>query len=124
MAEPATTQRVICESGALVEGERGLRFPIPELGENVTGFVIRYDGLVHAYVNRCAHLAVELDWNEGEFFNRDKNYVICATHGALYQPDTGFCVMGPCKGRNLQPIQVTEYDNKVLINVDLLKKKA
>jgi nitrite reductase/ring-hydroxylating ferredoxin subunit len=124
MAEPVTSERVICESSALIEREHGMRFPLPELGEHVTGFVIRYKGLVHAYVNRCAHLAVELDWNEGDFFNMDKNYVICATHGAHYQPDTGYCVMGPCKGRSLQPIQVTERDNKILINVDLLKQKA
>jgi nitrite reductase/ring-hydroxylating ferredoxin subunit len=124
MAESVTGERVICESSVLIEREHGLRFPLPELGEHVTGFVIRYKGLVHAYVNRCAHLAVELDWNEGDFFNMDKNYVICATHGAHYQPDTGYCVMGPCKGRSLQPIQVTERDNKILINVGLLKQKA
>jgi nitrite reductase/ring-hydroxylating ferredoxin subunit len=86
--------------------------------------VIRYNGVVHAYVNRCAHLAVELDWNEGDFFTTDKRYVICATHGAHYQPDTGYCVLGPCKGRSLQPIQVAERDNKIIININSLNRFA
>ena len=118
---PEVNERMICESSELVEREHGIRFALPELGEHVTGFVIRYKGSVHAYINRCAHLAVELDWNEGDFFNMDKNYLICATHGAHYQPDTGYCVMGPCKGRSLQPVQAIERDNKILINLESLK---
>jgi nitrite reductase/ring-hydroxylating ferredoxin subunit len=114
-------ERVICSSQAVVERERGLRFALPELGERVTGFVIRYNGSVHAYVNQCAHLSVELDWNEGDFFDLSKNYVICATHGAQYQPTTGYCVMGPCKGRSLQAIEVTERNNEILINLESLK---
>jgi nitrite reductase/ring-hydroxylating ferredoxin subunit len=121
MVENSVSERAVCESSALVERGHGIRFPLPELGERVTGFVIRYQGVAHAYINRCAHLAVELDWNEGDFFNMDKNYVICATHGAHYEPDSGYCVMGPCKGRNLQPIQVTERDNKIFINLESLK---
>jgi len=114
-------ERIICNSHAVVEREHGLRFALPELGERVTGFVIRYNGLIHAYVNQCAHLSVELDWNEGDFFDLTKNYVVCATHGAQYQPETGYCVMGPCKGRSLQAIQVTERNNKILINLESLK---
>lgn len=114
-------ERVICSSHAVVEREQGLRFALPELGERVTGFVIRYNGLVHAYVNQCAHLLVELDWNEGNFFDLTKNYVICATHGAQYQPETGYCVIGPCKGRSLQAIHVTERNDKILINLESLK---
>jgi nitrite reductase/ring-hydroxylating ferredoxin subunit len=114
-------ERIICESHAVVEREHGLRFAVPELGEHVTGFVVRYNGMVYAYINRCAHLSVELDWNEGDFFDLDKTYVICATHGAHYQPETGYCVMGPCKGQSLQAIQVTERGNKILINLESLK---
>jgi nitrite reductase/ring-hydroxylating ferredoxin subunit len=121
MPETMVNERMVCESSELAEREHGIRFALPELGEHVTGFVIRYKGLVHAYINRCAHLAVELDWNEGDFFNMDKNYLICATHGAHYQPDTGYCVIGPCKGRGLQPVQAIERDNKILINLESLK---
>ena len=114
-------ERVICGSQAVVEREGGLRFALPELGERVTGFVIRYNGSVHAYVNQCAHLSVELDWNEGDFFDLSKTRVICATHGAQYEPQTGYCVLGPCKGRSLQAVQVIERNNEILINLESLK---
>lgn len=114
-------ERVICYSHVVVEREQGLRFALPELGEHVTGFVVRYNGLAHAYVNQCAHLSVELDWNEGDFFDLTKNYVICATHGAQYQPETGYCVLGPCKGRSLQAIHVTERNDEILIHLESLK---
>ncbi len=114
-------ERVVCKSDTVAEREYGIRFALPELGERVTGFVVRYNGVVHAYVNRCAHLSVELDWNEGDFFDISKNYVICATHGAQYQPENGYCIMGPCKGQSLQAIQVVERNNEILINLESLK---
>lgn len=113
--------RVICKSEDVQEREQGLRFALPELGKMATGFVVRFNGQVQAYVNRCAHVPVELDWNEGDFFNITKDYLICATHGAHYQPETGFCVMGPCKGRALQKLAVIERNNEVLIQLDSIK---
>jgi nitrite reductase/ring-hydroxylating ferredoxin subunit len=49
---------------------------------------------VCACLNRCAHIPLELDWNEGEFFDQSGLYLICSTYGATYQPDTGYCIMG------------------------------
>lgn len=117
----ADNERIVCESYMLIEREGGLRFNLPELGEHVTGFVVRYNGTVYAFVNQCAHISIELDWNEGDFFDYSKNYLLCATHGAHYNPQTGYCVMGPCKGRSLQAIPVAERDNKILINLENLK---
>ncbi|CAG0965361.1 toluene monooxygenase system ferredoxin subunit [Methylophilaceae bacterium] len=110
--------RVICRSEDLQERGPGVRFDLPELGERVTGFAVRYNGLPRAYVNRCAHVPVELDWNEGDFFNVARDYLICATHGAHYQPETGYCVMGPCKGKGLVKIAVFECDNEIMIQLD------
>ena len=80
---------IILDSHELHEKSLGLRFALPQLGEFVYGFVVRYHGKAHAYVNQCAHVPVELDWNQGEFFTVSKDYLICATHGAHYAPDTG-----------------------------------
>jgi nitrite reductase/ring-hydroxylating ferredoxin subunit len=38
---------------------------------------------------------------ENEFFDEDNKFIVCATHGALYQPQSGVCVAGPCNGKNL-----------------------
>jgi nitrite reductase/ring-hydroxylating ferredoxin subunit len=119
----ADNERVICRSDDLQERGQGVRFQLPELGEHITGFVIRFEGRVHAYVNQCAHVSVELDWNEGDFFNITKDYLICATHGAHYQPDNGYCVMGPCKGQRLKAIDVFERNQQVMINLDSINKE-
>lgn len=96
----------------------GIRFGLPELGRYVTGFVVRFEGKPYAYVNQCAHMSVELDWNEGDFFDLSQNYLMCATHGAHFLPDTGYCVMGPCSGKSLVPVEVNECGNKIFINLN------
>lgn len=112
-----TNNSIFFDSDTLQNEAKGLRFSLPALGEFVTGFVIRFHGKPYAYVNQCAHVPVELDWNQGEFFTVQKDYLICATHGAHYQPDTGFCVMGPCKGKRLKPIKVIEQNQQIIINI-------
>jgi len=104
----------LCESGALRDGETGFRFPVTVAGAAATGFVLRHAGQVVGYLNRCAHVAMELDWQTGRFFDRDVQWLVCATHGALYEPATGRCAGGPCAGRGgLRPIVVVERDGSV-----------
>ena len=111
----AEAQRVICASAALAEGGPGVRFEVQRNGAPAAAFVIRYAGGVHAYLNSCAHIPVELDWMEGEFFDKAGLYLICATHGAIYEPDTGHCIMGPCKGQHLTALKVAEYGGNVYL---------
>lgn len=104
---------LICASDAVAEGGRGVRFPVRAFGEDATGFVVRYGGRTYAYLNRCAHVPIELDWAEGEFFDTSGLYLMCATHGAVYVPDSGYCAGGPCRGGRLRPIAVAETDGKI-----------
>lgn len=109
----ATTEVLLCASEDVAEGGRGVRFPVTAFGGETTGFVVRYGGQAYAYLNRCAHVPIELDWNEGEFFESSGLFIMCATHGAVYVPDTGFCAGGPCKGGRLRPIPVREADGRI-----------
>lgn len=109
---------VILESALLHEKGEGIRFDIPLLGPHATGFVIRYDGKAYAYVNRCAHVPVELDWEHGRFFNISNEWIICATHGAMYAPQNGLCMMGPCNGKSLTSIPVTEENGMIYIHLN------
>ena len=113
MSEQAGAAVLVCESDAVLEGGRGVRFPLSAYGDEATGFVVRYDGKVYGYLNRCAHVPIELDWAEGEFFESSGLYLMCSTHGAIYVPETGYCAGGPCKGGRLRPIPVQEVDNKI-----------
>lgn len=108
----------ICDASALEERGKGVRFPVNAGGEDATGFVVRFNGIVRGYLNRCAHVPMELDWNEGDFFESSGLYLICATHGAVYAPETGRCEGGPCRGRSLRCIAITEKDNQVFWQAD------
>jgi len=103
----------ICASGELEDGGKGVRFPVNAFGSEATGFVVRHGGKVYAYLNRCAHVPVELDWFKGEFFESSKMYLMCSTHGAIYVPESGLCAGGPCRGGKLRPIGVHEADDGI-----------
>lgn len=104
---------LICRSDDVAEGGLGVRFPVLAFGDKATGFVVRYGGKAYAYLNRCAHVPIELDWAQGEFFESSGLYIMCATHGAIYVPDSGYCAGGPCKGGKLRPIAVREEDQEI-----------
>ena len=65
-----------------------------------------------AYLNRCTHVAMELDYQPGRFWDLSREWLICATHGAVYDPASGECRGGPCRGA-LVPIALTERDGVV-----------
>ncbi|MGN6649701.1 Rieske (2Fe-2S) protein [Trinickia sp.] len=100
----------ICAAGDLIDGGAGVRRAARYLDSDAVVFFVRYDGRVHGYLNRCAHVPMELDWVEGQFFESSGLYLMCATHGAIYAPDTGRCVGGPCRGARLRPVAVEERD--------------
>jgi phosphoglycolate phosphatase len=111
----------VCSATDLWEGGLGHRFDIPVLNE--TGFVVRSQGEAHAYVNRCAHVAIELDWQPGQFFDDQAEYLVCSTHGALYEADTGTCIGGPCRGQRLIKLEVREHNGRVQVNLESVSLK-
>ena len=93
---------LVCESGSLLDSGDGVRFEVALDGLAQPAFAVRFRGRVHAYVNRCAHIAYELDWQQGKFFDSEGSLLICSTHGALYEPGSGRCAGGPCSRRGLK----------------------
>lgn len=109
----AAQQRLICASGDLVEGGAGVRFEVKRGAEQAPAFAVRWRGRVLAYLNRCGHVPIELDWQPGEFFDYSRLYLVCSTHGALYDPSTGACLGGRCEGRGLVAVAVVERDGGI-----------
>ena len=107
--------RLICASADLVNGGMGVRFVVTRHGKEEPAFVIRYGDKPRAYLNRCAHVPVELDWQPGQFFDFSGVYLICTTHGALYAPESGRCVGGRCDRKGLLPLTVEERDGQILL---------
>ncbi len=103
----------LCAAEALAERGRAVLFDVLEYGRPVRAFALRFDGRVVAYLNRCAHVPVEMDWNPGEFLDADREFIVCAIHGAQYHPATGRCAGGPCRGGRLRGLNVVEQAGQV-----------
>jgi len=112
--------RLIGSLEGIEEGGKGLRFDVrkidSEYDEVIPAFAVRFDYQTFAYLNRCGHIAVQLDYMPGEFFSDDGQTLICSTHGAEYAPDTGACLGGPCFGVGLDPLDIVEQDGKIYLN--------
>jgi nitrite reductase/ring-hydroxylating ferredoxin subunit len=104
----ADAERLICPSEALTDSGRGVRFEVEYFGSPAPAFAVRQAGAVHAYLNRCAHVAMELDWQEGVFFDSAGRDLLCSTHGATYETRSGRCVGGPCNGTSLVKLRIEE----------------
>ena len=111
----AGSQRLICASGALAEAGAGVRFTLARAGMERPAFAVRFRGRVYAYLNECAHTGLELDWLPGEFLDASGLYLVCSAHGALYEPQSGRCGGGPCRGGGLVPVPVEERNGVVLL---------
>lgn len=113
MPEAALAPRRLCAADELIDGGIGVRFTVRVEAREISAFVVRFDGMVHGYLNQCAHVPMELDWQEGRFFDSAGLYLMCATHGATYEPDTGLCVGGPCRGAALAKLRIEEREGAV-----------
>jgi nitrite reductase/ring-hydroxylating ferredoxin subunit len=117
-------ERVIGRASDLADGGPGLRFAVERGAVEVPAFAIRHRGVVHAYLNVCAHRELELDWVPGAFFDASRTMLICAAHGAIYEPDTGRCVEGPCIGACLVKLQVRERGDGAIAIVESARPSA
>lgn len=106
---------MIGRAAGLADGGPGIRFTVPHGADLLPAFAIRHRGVVHAYLNVCAHQELELDWMPGAFFDAGGTLLICAAHGALYEPDTGRCIGGPCVGASLIRLPVRERADGTIV---------
>lgn len=111
MDEPATGVD-LCASADLLDGGLAVPFEVHYLGRDEPAFAVRYGGQVYAYLNRCTHVPMEMDVQPNQFFDTSGHYLICATHGALYDPRNGQCRLGRCRGA-LVTVPVSEHAGRV-----------
>lgn len=124
MAEPAAglptgqasegvARQRLCEAGELVEGGQALVFDVLDRGRLVSAFVLRAQGKVVGYLNRCAHVPAPMDWQPGEFLDAERRFIVCSIHGATYEPADGRCVGGPCGSGRLTALRVQQEGEQV-----------
>ena len=81
----------------------------------VNGLVVNHGGAYHAYVNSCPHVGTPLDLWENEFLTEDARLLVCATHGAIFEPDTGRCIAGPCSGDALTVLPLRRDGDDIVV---------
>ncbi len=69
----------------------------------------------HAYLNECRHLPIPLDAGSGHVWNAEQTHLMCSTHGAMYRPEDGYCVAGPCAGASLVRLPIEIEGTKVFV---------
>jgi len=102
MAGELDVERVLCRLSELESGARA--FTIGCGDWPLRGFVVRSGDAVRGYVNRCPHAGHPLNLLPQRFLTADGALIVCASHGALFEKATGYCVAGPCVGRSLTPV--------------------
>jgi nitrite reductase/ring-hydroxylating ferredoxin subunit len=84
----------VARADSLAPGE-SLKFMLPIRGADEECFLINFGGEFHAYVNRCRHVPMAMDWVDNQFFAEEGRYLMCQTHNAYYEPASGECIAGP-----------------------------
>jgi len=84
-------------------------------------FVVRKDGQVHAYRNRCPHTGAPLEWQPDQFLDIDNGFIQCALHGALFRVGDGFCLRGPCASQSLEGLPLKANDGHILVEVSAIR---
>ena len=56
-----------------------------------------------------------LNWSPNKFLTKDRKAIICASHGATYEIETGYCFAGPGSGKALRKVDVDVRDGVVFV---------
>ncbi|WP_457665645.1 Rieske (2Fe-2S) protein [Thiolapillus sp.] len=108
--------RVVCRLADLKDKHaRGYRLVLDD-GSELPLIVVRQGDLVFVYCNRCPHTGINLEWQPDRFFDPDGAFLQCATHGALFRPEDGYCVRGPCAGDSLESIPAWVIEGQVVVD--------
>jgi nitrite reductase/ring-hydroxylating ferredoxin subunit len=112
MAQIKVSRKLV---GAVGELEHGTskKFTLRRGQRDLEALLVNFDGHHFAYLNRCPHTGITLDWVNNQFFSVDNRYLMCATHGAVFEPPTGECVWGPCVGLSLQRVPIEIEDGQI-----------
>ncbi len=81
-------------------------------------FILRFENEVRVYRNRCPHLGSPLNWTPDRFLDREREHIVCATHGAVFRIGDGMCISGPCEGDALEPVEAVVRDGIVYVASD------
>lgn len=109
------TEIIICRFDELADPD-SREFRSGEGDWPFKGFIVRKGSDIYAYQNVCMHVGHPLNWQPHKFLTPAGDKIICASHGALYEIESGVCVAGPCPGKTLRAVAVQVRDGDVVVN--------
>ena len=96
---------------------------IPHKGSILELLIVCYaPGKIAAYLNHCPHTGVNLNWQQNQCFDFSQQYLACSVHGALFQPDDGKCIYGPCAGQSLVSVELVIEDENICFDPNSIEK--
>ncbi len=109
-----TKQKVLCKLKE-IDDLSSKSFSVKIGREKTEIFIVRKGDDVFAYINICPHTNAPLEWNPDEFLDENKEYIVCALHGAKFSIEGGDCLGGPCNGNGLDTLNVKIVDGQVVL---------
>lgn len=107
---PRPQNTLLCHIDEVKEGDAKGVGPVGGLKRKI--ILIKRNGVLHAWLDACPHYSTgtPMSWKADAYFNGDKSHLACHSHGALFDIETGECVLGPCLGQRLTPVEFTVSD--------------
>ena len=109
-----STRKFLCPSDSLREGHY---IELQEISSRGPLFLVgtRYQGAARVWLNCCPHQGRALNWAPNQFLVDPSGQLVCAAHGAVFEPSDGRCISGPCLKASLTPVEVSEQDGQVYL---------
>ena len=80
-----------------------------------TLFVVRRGDCVRGWLNACPHVdGAPLAWRKDAYLSADGQAIMCYSHGAVFDLETGVCTGGPCIGQRLTPVSLERDADGIL----------
>lgn len=106
----------LCPADELAEG-RYREFQVEQDGQPAWLIATRHEGRPRAWLNICPHQGRPLNFAPDRFLTDDANRLVCAHHGAVFEPSGGVCVSGPCRNAALREVGIEEADRNILVRL-------
>lgn len=102
---------ILCHSDDIAEGKsKGFQL------DDTFLFAVKKNNEIFLYQNSCPHLGIQLEWQEDQFLDIEGTMIQCSSHGALFRIEDGVCLLGPCLGRSLTPVEFTLKEGLIEIS--------
>jgi nitrite reductase/ring-hydroxylating ferredoxin subunit len=99
--------RYLCRALDIGEGEAKGFGPIDGARRKV--ILVRRGGVLRGWLDACPHYSTgtPMAWKTDAYLNGERTHLTCHSHGALFEIETGECVLGPCLGQRLTAVAIS-----------------